>query len=753
MKKIKYIVVLTALLLTGGFVRFSTLHAENNDLIFQVMGTLLVKRTPDVNAPAGFSQVAMNELHMRLEYQGRPVMGDGLRLYQRNDEFSEKGEGAYVPPNLSFQLHDTYEGNVVEAGQMVVKGDYVIDVGEMPQRLPAVSNPFSAVVFTDEIVSSMTITKGETKTYSAGTIDCGVLDASECYISYEPEDPDVLRIDENTGEFEGLKVGRTNIITNITIPSINPYTIEVGRTSVSVEEGSTPPAVTTEYTYEPTATSLVEGYTETKLGNVKMVNSDQSTPSLHYYAISDTTKFRIDDAGVVYAKEGMLAGNHDFTITVYKDASKTDIAKTLAQTITVTPADSTEPTPNPDPDNDPTPTPDPDTPSADSSWISLPSIPSSLWYIEPITIHMSNVQSDYTQMSVNGGAYAPSLVFDKDGIHTLEITFKNPTTNEVTSPISVQVKMDQHDPIIEEIKQDPKDDSTFSILASDALSDPSIATSGLDKIKYTIYQVITSTEKTKLEEKEVTAAELVKLSTTATGNIEICASASDHAKRNGEEKCTDFTIASANEPTKKILEAENAAGTIEIDEDIPAGTTFHIEDITKKMESSEVFDDLQQVNLALRMSLSAGSLNTTAKVELPLTKDILTLANKAYYIKGSDGTLKKLDAKIIDDKLVFQTKSMGDVYIVTPKETTPDPTPNPNPKPDSNSDPKPNPKPDTTVQSPGDGEKNEVNGGNGSRNNSGVSTGDGTMMGMYLILAAGAVLSMSFYMHQRRQHK
>lgn len=735
-------------------ISFSSLHAQDDSLRLLVDGTLLVKKTEDAQSPTSVIQTALSNVYLHMEFLGNPVMG-AVELF---DAPGGKPMGAanYMPPRVNFTLYNSSTNDDIKAGEMVLNG-HIFENGTHYDNF---SNFFHVVVFHEEVIDKMTVQKGaaEAEAYSSGTLECGFLSDSDCFISYEMSNSSIADIDAD-GIITGKEAGTTELITKVTIPGIGQTEYEVSRTTIAVEDTNTPtpPVITTEYTYESTLASLEEGYVETKLGNVKIENSDQSTPANHYYTISDTTKFRIDDAGNVYAKTGMSAGMHSFTITVYKDAQKTDVVKTLTQTITVIPVDTPTPnpspdddptpTPNPSPDDDPTPAPSPEIPTPDSSWIKLPDNPSSLWYTDSVTINMSTIQSNYTQMSVNDGAYATSFVLDQDGVHTLKITFKNPLTNQETTPISVQVKMDKHKPVIEEIKQDAKDGNTFSILASDALRDTSIPTSGLDKIKYTIYQVVSSTKKTKLEEKEIHAAELTKLTTTASGNIEICAYAIDKAKWNGEEKCTDFTIAAVNEETKKILEAENGEGTIEINETIPDEAKFKVEDITKKTTNNEMFNDKQQVNLALRMSLSAGSLSKTAKVEIPLTKEILALANKAYYIKGSDGTLKKLEAKVVADKLVFETKSLGDVFVITPKETKADPDSDPDANPDSENG--------STTQTPEDEDKKveQVKKDNETSDNGIVSTGDMTSIGWYLLLAAGAVFSMSFYAHQRRLHK
>lgn len=778
MKRIRYMTIGAAIFMMLSCISFSSLNAQDESLRLIVDGTLLVKKTKDAQSPTSVIQTALSNVYLHMEFLGNQVMG-AVELFDAPGGIP-MGAANYMPPRVNFTLYNSSTNDDIKAGEMVLKG-HIFENGTHYDNF---SNFFHVVVYNEDVIDKITVQKGvaEVEAYSSGTLECGFLSDYDCFLSYEMDDSSIADIDAD-GILTGKEAGTTELITKVTIPGIGQTEYEVSRTTIKVEDTNTPtpPVITTDYIYELILASLEESYAETKLGNVKIENSDQSTPANHYYTISDTTKFRIDDAGNVYAKTGMSAGTHSFTITVYKDAGKTDVAKTFTQTITITPVDTPTPNPNPDddptpapnpspdddptpapnpnpdddstpvpnpnPDDDPTPAPNPEIPTPDSSWVKLPDIPSSLWYTEPITIKMSTKQSDYTQMSVNDGAYATSFALDQDGIHTLKITFKNPLTNQETTPISVQVKMDKHKPVIEEIKQDAKDGKTFSILASDALRDTSIPTSGLDKIKYTIYQVVTSTKKTKLEEKEIDAADLTKLTTTASGNIEICAYAIDKAKWNGEEKCTDFTIAAANEETKKILEAENAAGTIEINEAIPDAAKFKVEDITKKTTNNEMFNDKQQVNLALRMSLSTGSLSKTAKVEIPLTKEILSLTNKAYYKKGSDGTLKKLDAKVVNDKLVFETKSLGDIFVITPKETKADPDSDPDANPDSENG--------STTQTPADEDKNieQVKKDNETSDNGVVSTGDMTSIGWYLLLAAGAVLSMSFYVHQRRLHK
>lgn len=724
MKKIKYMLIGFCFFIMLSCITFSSLYAQDGRLTLQVYGTLLIKNTEDTNSPIGIQQEPLTHVFLHMEFQGMPVMGR-VQLISALDGNS-KGVGDLQGDRVMFMLNSS---DIIESGEMYLFGEYRDNEIIVDNR----SAPFPAVVFKEDAVEEMTIQKGAaTTTFSSGTLECGILSSSDCNLTYEVQDSSILKIDES-GEMTGLAVGTTDVITKVTIPN-NHELIEVSRTSVKVEETNTPepPTITTEYTYTSLVSSLQEGYEKTKIGSVEIENSDASTPATHYYGILDTTDVTIDNAGFVYAEAGMSEGECSFTITIYKDAAKTDVVKTLQQTITITSGNAIDPEPDPNPDENPTP--NPNTPTPEISWIDLPSLPASGWYNESITLKVSDEQSDFTQMAIDDGVYATSFILDRNGVHSLNITFKNPVTNEVTSPISVQVKMDQHRPIIEEIQQDAKEDTVFTILASDALSDATIATSGLDKITYTIYQVVSSTEKIKLEEKEVNGAETIKLSTTATGDIEICAFASDKAKLLGEEKCTDFTIRTAEDPIKNILKADNEAGTIEIYEKIPTGTKFRVEDITKHADTSEMFNDTQQVRLALRLSLGSSKLTKTAKVELPLSKDILALTNTSYYMKGKDGTLEKLNAKVVNEHLVFETNRMGDVFVITPKDTKPD---------------------TTNIQTSGDGDKvdNTVNEEDGSRNNGGISTGDITSINMYLLLCVIATLSISFYVHQRRVRK
>lgn len=298
------------------------------------------------------------------------------------------------------------------------------------------------------------------------------------------------------------------------------------------------------------------------------------------------------------------------------------------------------------------------------------------WYTSPLRISLKE-EADSTAFSYQG-EWRTEVVIIENGDIVTPITFQSDDGKEST-PITILASIDMQAPRITGIKEEDAADSplkefinqiTFekgfgrgkkiTIAASDLGMDPSIKTSGVHFIQYSIYALEEEKEELLLTETKKTS-EKVNVQVEDTRIHKVCARAIDHAGLQGEEVCQILT-----EEAPQLYASNNTGLVFRAKANLlPSDIT--VVDGKESISEEQLASQNGQVIAAYAFvdaSMKEIPFLADLEVQLPISQAVSMEKQGSWRQKQEDGSFVEIPATYTKDTCTLTLSSLAPIIYV-----------------------------------------------------------------------------------------
>lgn len=515
------------------------------------------------------------------------------------------------------------------------------------------------------------------------------------------------------------------------------------------DQGTDPdPAPTITFSYNSIITSLEEGYSVQKIGEI--------TPSIqgsYYYEVRDANPcVEVTQNGFVNILTNQSAGTHTFTIAMYTDDTKTNHLADIQDRITITQSQTPDPSPEEEPFQF----------EYQYSNQQPDSILQRIYDPQNNTFQIStnkenvNVQSLQEDILTINGSIATIHKACEEGV-ILEAVFQNQTYQ-----LKVQIAKAEQQPVSFASNQI---DIAYGTLSYDP-----VFSGGSGTGEY----VLTSSDLSKIMVSS-TSSSTLNIHEGATGEVRIT------LMRKGDENYRDSISTQmivrlleddpidpdpnpdqpsdnpndhpdtppVDDERKKTIPSSEIDGTITYEEGFSNEAVFRIEDITANSAQDSSITSLEvKPKLVLRLHLDHATLTAPAKIKIPISHVLGNLDTLRYFYENEEGILQEIHPTLHQNELEFSSKVMGKLVIAQDKEV--EETKEPVPKP---SDEK-----GEGIQPPSDESTNNKQPSSNTQNDNqstvqdqGIQTGDTTRLIMLIIALCLSSIILIFWIRRNKR--
>lgn len=299
MKKIKLLIGAVSFFCMLLLVQEARLYAQS-EVTIEVQDAFVIMKDQGVYSQALMPQVCMKYDHAQHE-------GSILTTKDGSDTPIGSGEQRVACGPITWTIYNMdreYAGNTFLNVSIFPDGTRVED---QSIAIPMVQYHKGNATLT-------TIEQGTSATYSSGTLLCGALSESACFLSYESTDG-TTSIDAN-GTVTGNNVGNGSIDTYVNLPASN-VKLKVHTTPINVTPSTTPPEepdspdATPVFTLQQTP-ALQASTVAQKVASIIMTPASTKT---YLYELDDQIHFELRN-DEVWIKEQVSKGNYSYGVTI-----------------------------------------------------------------------------------------------------------------------------------------------------------------------------------------------------------------------------------------------------------------------------------------------------------------------------------------------------------------------------------------------------------------------------------------------------